>query len=78
MGADYFDHPVVRRDEGWTDHHYGCMIRSTFLPYEDGLSLFVARDDGTEMQIRSQQRAEAEGPIIDALDRYVAPAPHRL
>lgn len=64
---DRIVHPV---GESWT------FLRSTFLPYEDGLSLFVARDGGAEMQIRLQQRAEAEGAIIDALDRYVEPAPH--
>ena len=61
-------HPV---GESWR------FLRSTFLPYEDGLSLFVALDGGAEMQIRLQLRAEAEGPIVDALDRYIEPAPRK-
>lgn len=49
------------------------FLRSDFLPYEDGLSLFVAMPGGAERQIRLQWRPEAEGPVIDALDQYVLP-----
>ena len=41
-----------------------------FLPYDDGLSLFV-EVDGHRQQIRMQWRPEEQGPIIDALQRYV-------
>lgn len=51
---DRIIHPV---GENWT------FLHSTFLPFEDGLSLFVALDSGAAMQIRLQLRAEAEGPI---------------
>jgi hypothetical protein len=47
--------------------------RHSFLPYEDGLSLFVSGPDGTERQIRLQWRPEAQGAIIDDLARFVAP-----
>ncbi|WAT18411.1 DUF3601 domain-containing protein [Aurantiacibacter sp. MUD11] len=43
-----------------------------FLPYEDGLSLFVESEDGTERHVRLQWRPEAQGSIIDRLERYVA------
>ncbi len=49
------------------------FLRSDFLPYENGLSLFVAMPGGAERQIRLQWRPEAEGPVIDALDQYVLP-----
>lgn len=59
-------HPV---GESWTFH------RATFLPYEDGLSLFVAAPGSPPRQIRLQHRVEAEGPVIDALDRHLLPLP---
>ena len=46
----------------------------SFLPYEDGLSLFVIRPDGSERQIRLQWRPETQGPIIDDLARFIGPA----
>lgn len=45
---------------------------SNFLPYDDGLSLFVTRDGGRGQHIRLQWRPEAQGEVIDALERYVA------
>ena len=55
-------HPV---GEEWT------FLRSSFLPYEDGLSLFVRPDEGPERQIRLQWREEAQGALIDALHSYL-------
>jgi len=46
----------------------------SFLPYEDGLSLFVERADGTEQQIRMQWRPDKQGSIIDKLDQFIGPA----
>ena len=57
-------HPV---GETWT------FLESSFLPYEDGLSLFVATPDGVRQQIRLQWRPEAEGAVIDALGDYLTP-----
>ena len=54
-------HPV---GETWT------YIGSAFLPYDDGLSLFVETDAGTR-HIRMQWREDQQGPIIDRLDQYV-------
>lgn len=55
------EHPV---GEGWT------FIGSSFLPYDDGLSLFV-RIDGQDRQIRMQWREGAQDTIIDNLKDYV-------
>lgn len=57
-------HPVGER---WT------YRGKSFLPYEDGLSLFVVIG-GVDHQIRMQWRAEEQGPIIDALTDYLATA----
>lgn len=65
--ADYdrIEHPVGER---WT------FLRHAFLPYEDGLTLFVRMPDGRSDEVRLQWRPESQGAIIDALDLYVAPA----
>jgi hypothetical protein len=60
---DAGEHPV---GEAWT------YIGSSFLPYDDGLSLFVVID-GQRRQIRMQWRDEEQGPIIDHLQDYVQP-----
>jgi hypothetical protein len=57
-------HPI---GETWT------FLGTSFLPYDDGLSVFVDRA-GQKRQIRLQWREEAQGEIIDHLDRYLAPA----
>jgi hypothetical protein len=59
-------HPV---GEQWT------FLRSSFLPYDDGLSLFVSVDGKAERQIRLQWRYAEQGPIIDHFAEYVAPLP---
>ena len=63
-----FDGDVHRPGEEWT------FLGSSFLPYDDGLSLFVSPDGSRERQIRMQWRPESQGGIIDALRKYVAPA----
>lgn len=45
----------------------------SFVPYEDGLSLFVSVDGRQEWQLRMQSRAEAQGPILDHLAEYIEP-----
>lgn len=54
--------------EAWT------FIGHSFLPYDDGLSLFIEQD-GQRLQIRLQWRDEEQGPIIDKLYDHVHPAP---
>ncbi|MES2957696.1 MAG: DUF3601 domain-containing protein [Pseudomonadota bacterium] len=46
------------------------FLRKAFLPYEDGLSLFVDVD-GQEVHIRMQCRDDAQGPIVNAFSNYV-------
>jgi hypothetical protein len=59
---DRDNHPV---GETWT------FIGSAFLPYDDGLSLFV-ETDASLRHIRMQWREEEQGPIIDRLDQFIA------
>ena len=56
------EHPV---GETWS------FIGSSFLPYDDGLSLFVAID-GERRHIRMQWREDQQGAIVDNLADYVA------
>jgi len=56
---DRIEHPVGER---WVFEGHA------FLPYDDGLTLMV-----TDRWIRLQWRDDAQGPIIDALDRYIGP-----
>jgi Domain of unknown function (DUF3601) len=42
-----------------------------FLPYDDGLSLFVSLDGQREWHIRLQWVPEQQGRIIDDLETYV-------
>ena len=66
---------VVRafRDFDGNEHSLGetwSFIGSSFLPYDDGLSLFVTID-GQRRQIRMQWREEQQGAIVDNLEDYV-------
>lgn len=45
-----------------------------FVPYHDGLSLFVSTDDRQEWQIRLQWVKEEQAAIISALETYIQPA----
>jgi hypothetical protein len=64
----FFDYDCVGHSvgESWV------FDGSNFLPYDDGLSLFVTRPDGRSQHIRLQWRPEAQAAVIDALERYVA------
>jgi hypothetical protein len=59
---DHFEHPA---GETWT------YLGFSFLPYDDGLSLFVSLDGDQEWHIRMQLRAEEQGSIVDHLQDYV-------
>lgn len=48
------------------------FLTSSFLPHEDGLSLFVSLDGENEWQIRLQWRSEQQAPILDALGTFLA------
>ncbi|QDU64728.1 hypothetical protein Pan216_56200 [Planctomycetes bacterium Pan216] len=56
-------HPV---DERW------LFLGSPFLPYDDGLSLFVSVDGTREWHIRLQQREETQKEIIEDLETHAA------
>ena len=71
------DYLVVRafRDFDGGEHEEGevwTFIGSSFLPYDDGLSLFAVID-GVDRQVRMQWRNEEQGPIIDRLAEYLQP-----
>ena len=44
----------------------------SFLPYDDGLSLFVTAD-GRLRQIRLRWTDDDQGPVVDRLDSYIQP-----
>jgi hypothetical protein len=50
------------------------FVGHSFLPCDDGLSLFVVTESDREWQIRLQWRPEAQGKILDHLEEYVEPA----
>jgi hypothetical protein len=58
---DGVTHPV---GETWR------FIEKNFLPYEDGLSLFIERNQ-QKTSIRLQWRAEAQAQIIDNFSDFV-------
>ncbi len=69
------DYVVVRhfRDFDGGEHAEGehwTFIGSSFLPYDDGLSLFAVIN-GVERQVRMQWCEEEQGPIIDHLKDYL-------
>ena len=63
-----FDETIHPAGEQW------IFLSYSFLPHDDGLSLFVSLDDVHEWQIRMQWRQEAQGPVIDNLDAHIQPA----
>ncbi len=59
-----FDSGQHLEGERWT------FIGSSFLPYDDGLSLFVVIG-GARRHIRMQWREEEQGPVIDRLEEFL-------
>ena len=59
------EHPV---GESWT------FLGASFLPYDDGQSLFVSLDGEREWHIRMQWREEEQGAVLDHWDGYVRQA----
>jgi hypothetical protein len=59
-----FDRIIHSAGETWR------FIEKSFLPYDDGLSLFVERD-GQRLQYRLQRREEAQGQVMDAFSDFV-------
>ena len=50
-----------------------AFLGASFLPHDDGLSLFVSLDGLQEWHIRLQWRAEAQGDVLDPLSAHVEP-----
>jgi hypothetical protein len=59
-----FDGTVHIVGESWR------FLEKNFLPYDDGLSLFVEKD-GQKVQFRFQWREESQAGIIDHFSDYV-------
>jgi hypothetical protein len=62
--TDYDQH-THEAGEVWT------FLGSNFSPHEDGLSLFVSRDEADEWHIRLSWRPDEQGPVIDGLDAHI-------
>jgi hypothetical protein len=63
------------RDYDGTEHPVGeqwTYVGYNFLPYDDGLSLFVSLDGEQEWHIRMQVRPEQQGLIVQNLSHYIA------
>ena len=64
------------KDYGNTPHLVGEIWQyegKNFLPYEDGLTLYVVREGRREL-INLQWREETQGPIIDEFSSFVEEA----
>jgi hypothetical protein len=59
-----YDGTVHPAGESWR------FVKKSFLPYEDGLSLFVERNEQGVL-IRLQWRAESQGEVIDNFSDFV-------
>lgn len=59
-----YDGVVHSVDESWQ------FVKKSFLPYEDGLSLFVEMNQ-QNVSFRLQWRVESQGQIIDKFSDFV-------
>jgi len=59
-----YDNVTHEVGERWT------FLGRAFLPYEDGLSLFV-EENGREIHIRMQCRDDAQGQIVNSFSDFV-------
>lgn len=59
------DGDIHPEGESWT------FLGASFLPHEDGQSLFVSCDDEREWHIRLKWRDEEQAAVLDHLERYV-------
>lgn len=63
----FADHDQVQHPVG----EFWLFMGSSFLPYDDGLSLFVSLDGAHEWPIRMQWREEVQGAILDSFEEYM-------
>jgi hypothetical protein len=64
-----YDGDVHLPGERWT------FLAHSFLPHDDGLSLFISLRDQLEWHIRLAWRTDGQGLVIDELDRFIQPEP---
>lgn len=62
-----YDGDLHPAGESWT------YLSHNFVPYDDGLSLFVSLDGAQEWQIRLCWRPDYQAHIIDSLGDYLSP-----
>jgi hypothetical protein len=62
-----YDGDTHKVGEAWT------FLGKNFLPYDDGVSLFVSLDGTQEWHIRLRWTPEDQADIIDALQDYLVP-----
>jgi len=60
-----FDRGVHEVGEEWV------YLGTSFLPHDDGRSLFVTADGEIEHHIRMQHVVAEQGPILDDLESYL-------
>lgn len=60
-----YDGDAHHAGEAWT------FLGFSFLPYEDGLSLFVSLDGCGEWLIRLQLRAEEQAEVVNNLEHHI-------
>ena len=64
-----FDGKLHPKGESWT------YLGKSFVPYHNGLSLYVSPDGQHQLQIRLQWLPEGQGPSVDDLAGYIRAAP---
>ena len=62
-----YDGGVHEAGETWT------FLGDNFVPYHDGMSLFVSLDGEREWQIRLEWTDEGQGEILDSVDSWFQP-----
>ena len=62
-----YDGRVHEAGETWT------FLGDNFVPYHDGMSLFVSLDGEREWQIRLEWTDEGQGEILDSVDSWFRP-----
>lgn len=60
-----FDRDAHEVGEEWT------YLGTSFLPHDDGRSIFVTVDGEVEQHMRMQDVPAEQGPILDDLESYV-------
>jgi hypothetical protein len=60
-----FDRDTHPEGESW------IFLGSNFVPYDDGMSLYVSLDGEREWVIRLQWRAEEQQEVLDQLGQYL-------